>query len=84
MERSKIEKELLNYNVLHLIQAHYTIAYKDKVYNALRDDKVRERILKGEIQREDCDNNNMHYFLKLLKQPKGIRQNIICEDIITE
>ena len=84
VEWSKIEKELLNYNALYFIQAHYAKAYKDKVHNTLRDNKVRERILKGEIQREDCDNDNMYYFLKLLKQPKGICQNTTCGDITTE
>ena len=71
VERSKIENELMKYDKIHFTQAHRTIAYDDKTHEKLRMDNVRNKTLKGNIQRHYCDNENMCRFLKLLKQPKG-------------
>ena len=46
VQRSKIEKELMNYNIHHFTQAHRTKAYNDKIYEELRKDNIREKILK--------------------------------------
>ena len=33
---------------------------------------MRDKTLKGEITREDCDSNNIYEFLKLLKKPNEV------------
>ena len=58
-------------NISHFQQAHNTIACNDKTYKELRKDNVREKTLKGNMTKEDCQNERMCRFLKLLKQPEG-------------
>ena len=84
IERTKIENKLLEYNTHHFTKAHNSIAYKDKIYKALRNDSVRDRILNGELCREDCDFESVYEFLKLLKQPEMMKQNRRCEEITAE
>jgi len=84
VDRIEIERELVNYNKDHFTQAHTTEAYKDKIYNALSEERVRDRILKGDLQRDECDYDNIYEFLKLLKQPPRIRRNRSNEEISEE
>ena len=41
----------MNYNTHHFTQVHRTKAYNDKICKELRKDNIREKILKGYIQR---------------------------------
>ena len=38
----------------------------------LKDDEVRDKILQGNVNREDCNSNNVHEFLKLLKRSNEV------------
>ena len=71
-DRGKVEKEIINQNKNHLTKAHDSDIYNDKIHHSLKDDNVRDKILKGEITREDCDSNNIYEFLKLLKKPNEV------------
>ena len=55
VERERIEQKLIEHNKTHFTKAHDTIAYKDKIYDKLRDDRVRDKILSGNLNREECD-----------------------------
>ena len=55
VERERIEQKLIEHNETHFTKAHDTIAYKDKIYDKLRDDRVRDKILSGNLNREECD-----------------------------
>ena len=61
----------MKHNISHFQQAHNTIACNDKICKELRKDNVREKILKGNITKKDCQNGRMYRFMKLLKQPEG-------------
>ena len=71
----------MKYNKIHFTQAHRTKAYNDKTHDKLRNDNVRKKTLTGNIQRSDCDNENMCHFLKLLNQPKGMNQHKSTESM---
>ena len=66
-DRQSIESELIEHNKNHFKQAHQSIAFKDKMHKKLKDDEVRDKVLKGEIEESDCDDKRMFKFLKLLK-----------------
>ena len=67
VDRKSIESKLIEHNKNHFKQAHQSIAFKDKTYKKLKDDDVRNRVLKGEIEESECDDKRMYKFLKLLK-----------------
>ena len=43
--------------------------YQDKIYKSIDDDRVRNRILKGEFSREECNSDEVYKFLRLLHNP---------------
>ena len=70
-DRASIEREIAAYNKKHFRQAYSSKAFKDKIYTQLKCDEVRDKILNGAIKREDCDDQDVYDFLKLLKKPGG-------------
>ena len=80
-DRESIEQEIVEYNVKHFRQAFASKAYKDKVYNKLNIDDIRDRILKGELEVEECDDEDVYSFLTLLKQPQGRNHTAELEEI---
>ena len=62
----------MKYNKKHFQKAHEIRIFKDKIYNKLRDNTIRERIIKGQLKREECDNKEVFKFLKLLKLPREL------------
>ena len=45
-----------------------SIAHEDKIHANLNDDNMKEKIVQGTLNREDCDDNNAHEFMCLLKR----------------
>ena len=43
-----------------------TKVYKDRIYNKLLDNEVRDRILKWELRKDECDESDICNFLTLL------------------
>ena len=82
INREQIEEEIIMYNEQHLKQAHSSIMYKDKIYKKLRNNDIRDKILDGRLRKQDCDDERVYEFLKLLKVPVGQRTRRIRE--ITE
>ena len=70
MDRPSIEKEIMKHDAGHFKQAHDAIARKDKTHEKLRRDEIRNKVLQGELQRDECDDERMHHFLQLLKIPE--------------
>ena len=66
-DRNEIESMLIDHNRKHFNKALKTEAYDDKIIRSLKKEKVRDKILKGEIRREDVDNEDVFEFLKLLE-----------------
>ena len=44
--------------------------YQDRIYDQLKEDNIRDNILKSKLQHQDYDNENVFELLKLLKRPK--------------
>jgi len=85
--KENIEHEIKKFNENHFKQAHQSEMYKDKIYAELENNEIRDKILNGQLTREECDSKNVWEFLKLLKQPSGLtnlrqtrHQNITIED----
>ena len=74
VDRERIQREKCDYNEAHFKKAHDTIAHKDKIYVQLRDDNIRDKILEGNLSREEYDDERVFKFLKLLKVLSGLRQ----------
>ena len=62
-----IKEAISTFNVKHFTKEHDTIAHRDKTHKKLRENCVRDRTLKGQLNRKDCDNEKVCTFLKLLK-----------------
>ena len=48
-DRSKIENEIIAYNQTHFRQAFTSKAYLDRIYDKLKQDEIRDKVLKGEL-----------------------------------
>ena len=59
---------MLNYNKKHFIKVKESAVHKDKMHGNIVDDDVRDKILSGELNREDCNEENAYKFLSLLKR----------------
>ena len=42
--------------------------YKDKIYNHLLENKTSDRILEGNLHRDECEDGDIFDFLSLLKR----------------
>ena len=49
INKESIESKIIEYNAKHFTKAHQTIAYKDKIYAQLNDNKIRDKILNREL-----------------------------------
>ena len=71
IQKEEIEKEIMNYNLNHFKQAHQLIVYRGKIYNKLKQNDVRDKILSRRLTREECDNEDVFEFLNLLKMSRN-------------
>ena len=71
VDREKMEEKIMDYNRKHFKKAHSSKVYNDKIYKELRNDAVRNKIMNGTLQREECDNENVHKFLQLLNRNRN-------------
>ena len=53
---------------------------KKKMYARMLEDVTREKILKGDLDREDCDKGNAHGFIYLLKRRVTAQEDDTKED----
>jgi len=74
VNKEKIEEAISQHNTSHYKQAMQTTMYQDQIYNKLQDNEVRNDILDGNLQRSQCDDEDVYQFLTLLKQPENQRR----------
>ena len=53
ISRTDIEQAIIAHNINHFQQAHNTKVYQDRIYDQLKEDNIRDKILKGELQCQD-------------------------------
>ena len=75
IKREEIEERIKQFNTSYFKKVHLLVAYKDKIYNELRCNSIRDKILNGTHKREECDDENVYHFLTLLHQN---RRNDYC------
>ena len=52
---------------------HNTKVCKDRIYHQLDEDQVRNKILNGQLERQDCNDKAVYKLLKLLEQPEHLK-----------
>ena len=62
-EKESIAQKLIECNEVHFAKTHDVIASGDRMCKKLRDDWVRDRILSGKLNGEECNDKRMHQFL---------------------
>ena len=75
IDKESIEDNIRKHNIKHFTQAHRTDMYNDKIYVELTNPIIKDKILNGDLDKEDCDSKNVWKFLSLLKKPEH-RRNI--------
>ena len=66
-QKEEIERKLIEQNKKHHSKAFNIKANKDKIYKKLLNDDIQNRILNGELRKEECDKSNIYEFLTLLQ-----------------
>ena len=67
-QQENIEQTLLNHNREHFNKVKEPIKFKDKVHESMICNTIREKMLSGEPNREDCNEEKVCKFLCLLKR----------------
>jgi len=76
IEKEQMEKEIMQYNEQHFKQAYSSEMCNDKIYAELHSNEIRDKILNGQLSSEECDSQNVWKFLQLLKVPTTLREQI--------
>ena len=58
----------MNYNKTHFSKVKDSEVHKDKMHENIIEDNIRDKILSGELNREDCDEESVCKFLSLVKR----------------
>ena len=66
--KDKIGKKLMEYNKNHFSKAKDSKVCKDKIHESLTNDNVRDKMLRGDLNRDDCAENCVRKFLCLVKR----------------
>ena len=46
--------------------------HNDKTYSVMKEDEMRHNILNGEMNRDECDDEDVYQFLLILKRLNGL------------
>ena len=68
---------------MHFKKAQNTNAFNDKIYNKLKNNETRDKILKRTLEWNDCTYEKTFNFLLLLKQLENFLDIIIYQPINT-
>ena len=63
---------IIKHNKEQFSKVKDTKACKDKTCNSMNENTTRDSIMNGDLNREDCDEEEMYEFLRLLKRPKKL------------
>ena len=69
VDRTSIETEIIKYNKNFFEEPIKTKVYKDRIYERLNHQSIRNKILAGTLRNSECDDPDLYEFLKLLKKP---------------
>ena len=66
--KEDIVNAIMKYNKAHFKKACESKVYQDKIYFRLQDDEIRDKMLIERLAQEECNNEEVYDFLKLLKK----------------
>ena len=64
---SLTERLIIKHNREHFSKVKNTKAHEDETHNSMNKNKTRDLMLNGDLDREDCDEEKVCEFLRLLK-----------------
>ena len=70
--KEEMESMTTKHDKEHFSKAKDTKAHKDKKHNSMNENKTRDSMMNGDLNREDCDEEEVCEFLRLLKRPKRL------------
>ena len=79
LDRSSIEERIIEINACHFQQAKNAPTFKDKTCDKLTNEVVRNKIMNVTLRRNEYNADELHEFLKLLKQPNDRRNENVVE-----
>ena len=68
--KDEIERRTINHTKELFSKSKCTKAHNDKTCDVMKENDSRDNFMKGELNREECDNKEVSKFLILLKRPK--------------
>ena len=66
------QRRIAQHNKEHFNKLKSTKAHNDKACDATKENTTRDAIIKGELNRDECDDDDACQLLQLLKRPKGL------------
>ena len=66
-DRDSIEQKVSDFNRKHYKKVLETSPYNDTIYEKLLEDTTRDKILSGELEKEEVDNEYLYDLLCMLK-----------------
>ena len=67
----EIERMTIKHNEKHFSKVKCTKAHNVKTWNSTNENKTRDAIMKGALNRDECDDEEACQLLILLKDQKG-------------
>ena len=70
--KEEIERMIIKHNKEHFSKVKSTKKHNDKMHKIVNENKTRDAIMKGELNRDECDDEEVYQFLRLLKRPNRL------------
>ena len=71
--KERIEYELREHDEMNFSKVKESKAHKDKIHNNLNGDEIRDKIMQGTLDIEDCDYDDACEFVCLLKEEQMLK-----------
>ena len=69
--KEEIEEKVMMFDEMHFIKVKESKVHEDKICDNFNKDDLRDKILSGKLNREDCNEKNLCKFLKLLERRRA-------------
>ena len=70
--KEEIDRMIAKHSKEHFSKVKVTKACVDKTCNSTDENKTRDAIMNGELNKEECDDEEVYQFLRLLKRSKRL------------
>ena len=70
--KNEIERLIIKHNKEHFGKFKSVDLHNEKICSVINDDETRDNILNGYFDRDECNDDDVHQYLLLLKRPNGL------------